>query len=151
MKKIVLLGLAIILFTACKATYSRSAQNELKGTWTIASVSYSQNDVNVKALGLMDAKCFTNSQWNFIPNNQSGDFQSTTNASCPSQQLSFKWYITPDNQFGLKFLEEDVKAKKILSGYLFGISNQTENSFKLTQSASLDGKSIQIYYQFTKN
>ncbi len=151
MKKIVLLGLAIILFTACKATYSRSAQSDLKGAWTITDVSYSQNDINVKALGLMDAKCFKNSLWNFAPNNQTGNFQSEGSQKCASQQMNFKWYITLDNQFGLKFLEEDVKAKKILSGYLFGISNQTENSFKLTQSASLDGKSIQIYYQFTKN
>lgn len=150
MKKILLLSLTVILFVSCKATHSISAQNKLKGDWQVENVTYSENDINVKAFGLISAKCFEGSVWNFVPNNQTGNLKSISNGTCSLQESDFKWYITPENQFGLKFMQDNVKAKEVLKGYLFDINMQTEDSFTLTQNVNFEGETIKIKYQFTK-
>lgn len=150
MKKFVLISLVIFALYSCKSTYNRAEESPLKGEWMVSNVTYSQTGIKVKSFDLADAQCFKNSTWNFVPNNHTGNFTLNGGGSCPTLSENITWYIDNNNQFNMKFVNNE-KAKNVADGYNLNYVAVSETSFQLIQNASLEGKPIQIKYEFSKN
>jgi hypothetical protein len=156
MKKIFLLGALALLFFACKSTsvtdtkLDRSSQVAMKGNWVIVSVTYPGSEyIKVNSFGIADSKCFEGSTWKFISNNNKGEM-ALTNANCPAFSSPITWYVNKEGKFVLKVLNAGEKAKKVRSGYLLDVANQTELSFQLVDKINVGGKLTDVIYQFQK-
>lgn len=151
MKKIVLLmSLVVMTAMSCSPKLNNAAQSDLKGNWTVTSVTYQNSDViKVNAFGIADAKCFEGSMWNFIPNNNKGEV-SINNANCPAFSSPIVWTITSNGTFTLKFVGEEVKAKNVNQGYYLTMGSQSENAFQLVDYANVAGNNVKVVYQFQK-
>lgn len=156
MKKVFLLAVLGLILVSCKSkspvnTNTKvSAQVDIKGEWVISSVTYPGSDfIKVTSFDIADSKCFVGSKWKFISNNNEGNM-SLTNTSCATFESPITWYINQDLQLILKVLNAGEKAKKVRSGYVLSVTNQTETSFQLVDKISVGGKSVEVVYQFNK-
>jgi hypothetical protein len=157
MKKSVILLLLAISFVGCKpkqkvtsTKLDNKSEVAIKGNWTISSVTYPGSDyIKVTSFDLADSKCFVGSTWKFISNNNKGDM-ALTSTNCTAFSSPITWYINKDGNFVMKIIN-DVKAKKVVDGYILTIANQTESSFQLIDKANIGGKMIDVVYQFQKN
>jgi hypothetical protein len=157
MKKVLLiLALALFAFScktpsATNAKLDRKAQVQMKGDWTITSVTYPSSEfVKVNSFSLADSQCFVNSTWKFVSNNNKG-FMSLTNANCPSFSSPITWFVNREGQFVMKVLNAGEKAKKVRDGYVLNIANQTPTSFQLVDKIDVGNMPTEVVYQFTKN
>lgn len=133
------------------AKLDNSAQKLIKGNWTITKVSYTgQEYFKVTSFDIADSQCFVGSAWNFISNNNTGNF-ALNSANCTGFSSPITWFVNEEGNFVLKILNEN-KARKTESGFVLKIQNQTENSFELVNSANVDtkGSKINITYRFEK-
>jgi HKD family nuclease len=71
-------------------------------------------------------------------------------AGCDSYSSDISWYINKDGKFVLKFLDEELKAKKVKQGYILTVANQTETSFQLLDGIDVGKKRVNLVYQFEK-
>jgi Lipocalin-like domain len=156
MKKIILVVACSILVFACKSTSAtntkldRSSQVQIKGDWTITSVSYPGSEyIKVNSFSLADSQCFVGSTWKFISNNNKGNM-ALTKSTCPAFASPITWFINKEGQFVMKVLDAGEKAKKVKEGYLLNVANQTESSFQLVDKIDVGGKPTNVVYQFQK-
>lgn len=156
MKNAIYVLFLAVVFVGCKPkeqVVSTKVDNKiaakLKGAWTVSSVTFPGSDyIKVTSFETADSKCFVNSEWNFIPNNDKGDF--VLNApSCTAFSSPITWYISSEGDFVMKILKE-TKARKVTEGYLLKIRNQSENSFQLVDQANVGGKIVEVVYHFQK-
>jgi hypothetical protein len=157
MKKIILLFATAVLLFACKTgsitetKLDRSSQVAMKGNWTIVSVTYPGSEyIKVNSFEIADSKCFEGSSWKFISNNNKGEM-ALTNVNCPAFSSPITWYVNNEGKFVLKILDADIKARKVRSGYILDVANQTELSFQLVDKINVGGKLTNVIYQFQKN
>lgn len=149
MKKILFVFAFVAILTSCKSTLDTQSQGGIKGNWTITNVSYSGSDViKVNSFNIADAKCFEQSQWKFVPNNNTGTMQ-LAKSGCPAFSSPIVWTITKTGDFTLKITEGD-KAKNVTQGYFLKVRNQTEISFQLVDNINVGGKNTEVVYQFVK-
>jgi Lipocalin-like domain len=157
MKKLFLVLSLLLVVVACKpkqkvanTTIERKSNVAIKGNWTITSVTYPGSDyIKVTSFDLADSKCMVGSAWKFVSNNNSGTV-SMASAGCPSYESKITWYVNKDEQFVLKFLDDN-KARKVKEGYLLKVAEQSENSFQLLDGINVGGKMVNVVYQFTKS
>lgn len=155
MKKIILLFIFSVAIIGCK---SKSVTNTkldiksevaMKGNWNITSVTYPNSDlIKVTSFDLADSKCFIGSTWKFISNNNKGNF-ALNSANCTAYSTPITWFINKEGNFVMKILDES-KAKKIKSGYVLKVANQTQNSFQLIDKINVAGTMTDVVYQFEK-
>ena len=69
---------------------------------------------------------------------------------CDSYSADITWYINKEGRFVIKFLDEELKAKKVKQGYILTVANQTETSFQLLDGINVGGKMVNVVYQFEK-
>jgi hypothetical protein len=155
-KKITLFGLIIISFFACKSSsvtstkLDRSSQLEIKGDWVISSVTYPGSEyIKLNSFQIADSKCFEESVWKFIPNNNKGTM-GLTKSGCPVFTSPITWFVNNQGQFILKILDAGEKAKKVRDGYVLKLENQTNGSFQLIDKIDVGGKLTDVVYQFQK-
>lgn len=158
MKHLLLAGLFALVLTGCKSTSAtttkldRGSQRDIKGNWTISSVTYpGSNVIAVNSFGIADSQCFVGSTWKFVSNNNKGVMALTKGGSCPAFSSDITWFINKDGQFVLKVLYAGEKAKKVREGYVVNVANQTETSFQLVDKIDVGGKMTDVVYQFNKN
>lgn len=156
MKKLLLLGFAVLALAACKSKSAtntkldRKSEMAIKGDWTITSVTYPGSDyIKVTSFQLADSQCFVGSQWKFISVSNKGEM-TITKAGCPSLSSPIKWFVNKDNEFVLKVLNAGEKAKKVRDGYVLTVANQTEQSFQLIDKIMVGNKATDVVYQFQK-
>jgi Lipocalin-like domain len=157
MKKSIALLLLTVFFIGCKpkeqVTNTRvdnKTERTIKGNWTIASVNYPGSDyIKVTSFEIADSKCFVGSNWKFVSNNNKGTME-LNSTSCTVFSSPITWYINKDGNFVMKILNE-IKARKMVDGYILRVANQTENSFQLIDKANVGGKIIDVVYQFQKS
>lgn len=161
MKKIITLMILAILFSACKSKsgtntpvastkLDRSSQVAIKGNWKITDVSYPGSEyIKVNSFQIADSKCFVESTWNFISNNNKGSM-SLTKSDCPAFSSPIVWSINKDGMFVLKIVASGVKSKTVTQGYILKVVNQTETSFQLVDAISVGGQNKDVTYQFEK-
>ena len=157
MKKIVFIVVMSVFALACKPKQTvtntkldNKSERLIKGDWQISSVSYVGSDVfKVTSFNIADAKCFEGSQWNFVSNNNTGEM-ALNKSNCVAYGSRITWFINKDGNFVMKFLNEGVKAKHTVGGYVLRVANQSETSFQLIDKAAVGSNSAEIVYQFDK-
>lgn len=156
MKKVFVLAVLGIFLISCKSkspvsnNTKVSSQVDIKGEWVISSVTYPGSEfIKVNSFDIADSKCFEGSKWKFISNNNEGNM-SLTSSNCVAFSSPITWFVNKDQQFVLKVLQADVKAKKVRSGYVLTLANQTETSFQLVDKISIGNKPTDVVYQFNK-
>lgn len=154
MKKVLLTGMIGTLF-AVSCSSANQAQNaradfmKLKGSWEISSVDYDKQ-YKIKPFDEgADAQCFVGSQWNLIPNNNTGSY-SLSGGDCPTVTRAIKFDVNSEKQFSFKVIDAGVKAKNVTAGYVLDFQNQTPTTFTLVQNVPFEGKILKVYYNFTK-
>jgi hypothetical protein len=157
MKRLILCGVLALALVGCKSTSAtstkldRSSQSDIKGNWSITSVTYPGSDyIKVNSFGLADAKCFEGSSWKFVSNNNKGQMNINPSADCMEFSSPITWFVNKEGQFVLKVLNAGEKAKKVRDGYVLRLANQTETSFQLLDKINVGGKDTDVVYQFTK-
>ena len=119
MKKILFILLLLTAFISCKSTSTvntkldNKTERMLKGDWTLTSVNYPNSEYfQVNSFNIEDSKCFVNSNWSFVSNNNKGEM-SLNNASsaCKNFSSPITWYINVEGNFILKLLMT-IKQKK---------------------------------------
>ena len=157
MRKTAILLFFTLIFFGCKPKQTivntkldTKTEVAIKGDWKITSVTYPGSDyIKVNAFDLADSKCFVGSTWKFISNNNKGEM--ILNAtSCTSFSSPITWYINKDGNFVMKIIN-NLKAKKVLEGYVLNISNSTESSFQLIDKINVGGQFVNVVYQFNRN
>ncbi len=153
-KSILLVVLSVVLF-ACKSQsvtntkVDNKTERVIKGNWVVSNVSFPGSEViKVTSFDLADSKCFVNSSWNFVSNNNTGTM-TLKDASCISFNSPITWFINKEGNFVLKILN-DYKAKKVQQGYVLRVANVTETSFQLVDKVTIGGSAREIVYQFQK-
>lgn len=155
MKKVLLTGMIGTLF-AVSCSSANQAQNaradfmKLKGSWEISSVDY-EKGYKIKPFDEgADAQCFVGSQWNLVPNNNTGSYALAGGGDCPTVTRAIKFDVSKDKEFSFKVIDAGVKAKNVTAGYVLDFQNQTPTSFTLVQNVPFEGKILKVYYNFTK-
>lgn len=155
MKKVLLTGMIGTLF-AVSCSSANQAQNaradfmKLKGSWEISSVDYDKQ-CKIKPFDEgADAQCFVGSQWNLVPNNNTGSYSLSGGGDCPTVTRAIKFDVSKDKEFSFKVIDAGVKAKNVTAGYVLDFQNQTPTSFTLVQNVPFEGKILKVYYNFTK-
>ena len=102
MKKVLLTGMIGTLF-AVSCSSANQAQNaradfmKLKGSWEISSVDYDKQ-CKIKPFDEgADAQCFVGSQWNLVPNNNTGSYALAGGGDCPTVTRAIKFDVSKDN------------------------------------------------------
>jgi hypothetical protein len=167
MRKILLLCAIALLVFACKSASTAPATPEpvsnapmtkldktsqvgIKGNWQVTSVTYpGSNYIKVNSFNLADSKCFVGSTWKFVSNNNKGNF-ALNSPDCTAFTSDITWYINKEGQFVLKILDEGLKSKKVKTGFVLGVRNQTETSFELVDKVNVGNKPTDVIYQFQK-
>lgn len=157
MRKIAIFLFLTLIFFGCKPKQTvvntkldTKTEVAIKGNWKISSVTYPGSDyIKVNSFDLADSKCFVGSNWKFISNNNKGEM--TLNAAaCTSFTSPITWYINKDGNFVMKIIN-NLKAKKVLEGYVLTIANSTESSFQLIDKINVGGQFVNVVYQYTRN
>ena len=73
-----------------------------------------------------------------------------TSANCAAFSSPITWFVNKEGQFILKVLDAGEKAKKVRSGYVLTLANQTETSFQLIDKINVGNKPTDVIYQFNK-
>ena len=155
MKKISFVLLCAFVLFSCKiptatdAKLDNKAEVALKGNWTVATVTYPGSEYfKATSFDLADSKCLIDSNWKFISNNNKG-IMSLNSASCTAFTSPITWFINKKGEFVMKILDNK-KAKKVTSGYVLQIVNQTENAFQLIDKMDVGGKIVDVTYSFSR-
>lgn len=167
MRKIILLCAVALMVFACKsgstassnpepvsnaptAKLDKSSQVAIKGDWQITGVSFPGSEyIKVNSFNIADSKCFIGSTWHFISNNNKGTM--TLNSSnCTAFTSAITWYVNKEGQFVLKILDEGLKSKKVKTGFVLGVRNQSETSFELIDKINVGNNPTDVVYSFQK-
>ena len=154
MKKIVLLFVMAGLLVSCGVSKTeRQAQKVFKGDWTLTHVNLPSALVDVALFDDADTKCFENSQWHFVPNNNTGSYELM---GCEPGVRDFHWSVQENSgmgiySFNLKPELEGQKARKVKTGYKLRLVSLDEGQMQWEQTVSYEGKPFTIQMSFTKN
>ena len=153
-KSIVLLLLSMVLFscktqTVTNAKLDTKSEVAIKGNWAIGSVTYPGSEyIKVTSFDLADSKCLVGSNWKFVSNNNKGNM-ALNSPTCTPFTSPITWFINKDGEFVMKILDNQ-KAKKVTSGYVLRVANQTEISFQLIDKMDVGGKIVDVIYTFNR-
>lgn len=155
MKKIILFT-CITLLLSCSTTKSvRETKSNLKGNWQLQDISYNQTGpFTIKLLQDASPSCFEGSSWQFIPNNNTGNYLFRT-SDCSQEKRFFVFTIEENaNSGGQDFLLKPTNAKQKSesnnSGFRFQITQVTETKLVLEQTVNVDGTPFTINMNFSK-
>lgn len=167
MKKNILICIVALSLFACKSgsntattpepvsnapmtKLDKTSQVAIKGDWQISNVSYPGSEyIKVNSFNIADSKCFIGSTWKFISNNNKGTM-TLNSPNCTAFTSSITWYVNKEGQFVLKVLDEGLKSKKVKTGFVLEVRNQSETSFELIDKISVGNKPTDVVYTFQK-
>lgn len=156
MKKLIVLLLVTATIVSCGSSkVVRASKKEIKGNWTLNDISYSEyGTFRITFFNDATKDCLENSNWQFIPNNNSGVY-SIAKDDCFAGDRNFIFTIDEvDPETGLyDFLLKPTDAKKkseTNTGYRLKLISLSESQMQWQQLASIDGKTIKINMNFTK-
>ncbi|MEL0651940.1 lipocalin [Algibacter sp. TI.3.09] len=156
MKRIaILLVLALTLASCGTSKVVRTSKKVMKGNWTLSTISYSEKGTyNVSLLDDAPKACFEGSDWQFIPNNNSGIYTiNDTNCSIGARNFIFTIQevdpATDLYDFLLKPTDEKGKSPTNY-GYRMQLTQLTEATMQWQQTLNVEGKPFTIIMNFTK-
>ncbi|WP_166960246.1 lipocalin family protein [Yeosuana marina] len=155
MKKILLIFLAIGLFSCGSSKTVRDSKKVIKGDWTLNSITYSEiGKYNVTLLNDTSKDCFEGSTWQFIPNNNTGTY-SINETSCTTGVRNFVFTIQEVNAdtglYDFLLKPTDAKHKSDTNqGFRLSLTSLSEVSMQWQQTVYVDGKPFTITMNFNK-
>ncbi|MGY8910899.1 MAG: lipocalin family protein [Flavobacteriales bacterium] len=158
MKKNVFILFLLTAFISCKSTSStvntnldNKTERMLKGDWILTSVNYPNAAYfKVNSFNIEDSKCFENSTWSFVSNNNKGEMSlNNVSSDCKNFSSPITWYINKEGNFVLKIIN-DYKAKEVNNGFVLAVRNVTESSFDLIDTINVAGQTKNITYSFQR-
>ncbi|MGB1451209.1 MAG: lipocalin family protein, partial [Marinirhabdus sp.] len=120
------------------------SKSEIKGNWTLHTISYDQTGTyNITLLADTSKECFEGSTWRFIPNNNTGTY-TINNGNCPTGDRNFIFTIQEVNSdTGLYdfLLKPTAKLGKPddKTGFRLRLSQLSGTSMQWEQVVPLDG------------
>lgn len=146
----------IITLLSCGGTKAvRESKKVMKGDWTLSSINYNQpGTFKVKLLNDASKECFEGSTWQFIPNNNTGNY-TVNNTNCSTGMRYFIFTIQEiDESTGLyDFLLKPTNEKKkseTNSGFRLQLTQLSDTDMQWRQTVSIEGKPFTINMNFTK-
>jgi len=156
MKKLLLFFIALSLCSCGTSKVVQQSKKTIKGKWVLNAITYSQNGVfKVNLLKDTSKECFEGSEWQFIPNNNTGTYNITSD-NCPSGIRNFIFTIedidtsTGYQSFSLKPTNK-TKKSETNEGFRMQLLQLSEISMQWQQTVSVDGSPFKITMNFTKN
>lgn len=156
MKKITLLLIVVGMLISCGTSKTvKESKKVIKGTWVLGDITYnSYGTFRITFFNDVSKKCLEGSNWNFIPNNNTGKY-TISGINCVSGDRNFIFTIDEvDPETGLyDFLLKPTNAKKKSAdnkGFRLRLSHLSDTEMKWEQKASIDGKTITMNLNFTK-
>jgi len=160
MKKL-FIGLMALSMLAASCSISKSVRgqrNLISGTWTLDNIAYENNKGAFKSVLFNDADaiCFEGSNWFFRDNNSTGRYTLKDGSLCSGGDRFIRWSVVErsENYSGqLQFKFIDDKRKDITGGvgYRLTIADLTAQQMTLKSNVPVDGETVTIVYEFTKN
>lgn len=152
-----MLLLVVSTVWACGSTKTvRASKKVIKGGWTLNQINYSAYGT-FKITFFKDASksCLEGSEWNFIPNNNSGTY-AINKTDCMAGDRNFVFTIQEvDEVTGLyDFLLKPTNVKhksETNEGFRLKLTQLTDTDMQWEQMASIDGKTFTINMNFSKN
>ena len=155
MKKLVLIVMAIGLFSCGASKTVRASKKVIKGNWTLSSIDYSKSGTyNVTLFNDATKDCFINSSWQFIPNNNTGTY-TLNDSNCTAGDRYFVFTIQEVDEvtglydFLLKPTNEKGKSETN-QGFRLKLISLTETEMLWQQTVTVDGAPFMINMNFTK-
>jgi hypothetical protein len=156
MKKIIVVVLMACVLVSCGTSKTvRTSKKVIKGQWTLNDISY-DNYGSFRITFFNDATkdCLEGSSWNFIPNNNSGNYN-VLNDACETGQRNFVFTIEEVDEvtglydFLLKPTDSKLKSADN-KGFRLKLNRLTDTEMEWIQYASIDGITITITMKFNK-
>tara|TARA_R110000868_G_scaffold410732_1_gene700043 strand:- start:68 stop:538 length:471 start_codon:yes stop_codon:yes gene_type:complete len=155
MKKILLIFLAIGLFSCGTSKTVRNSKKVIKGEWTLSTITFSKTGkYNVTLLNDTSKDCFEGSTWQFVPNNNTGTY-TINESSCSTGVRNFVFTIQEVNaetglyDFLLKPTNEKNKSDTN-QGFRLSLKSLTETAMQWQQTVVVNGEYFIINMNFTK-
>ncbi len=156
MKKISILLVFVLVLAACGTSKTvRTSKKIMKGNWTLSTITYSESGTyNVSLLDDGSKACFEGSNWQFIPNNNTGIYTiNDTNCNTGARHFIFTIQeVDPATDlyaFLLKPTDEKGKSETNY-GYRMKLSQLSDATMQWQQTVKVDGKPFIITMNFTK-
>lgn len=154
-KTAILIVLAIALVSCGTSKVVRTSKKVMKGSWVLNTISYSETGTyNVSLLDDASKACFEGSEWQFIPNNNTGTY-TINDTACSIGERNFIFTIqeidptTDLYDFLLKPTDEKGKSPTNY-GYRMQLAQLTETTMQWQQTLNVEGKPFTITMNFTK-
>ena len=155
MKKVILIFLAIGLFSCGTSKTVRDSKKTIKGDWTLSTITFSKTGkYNVTLLNDTSKDCFEGSTWQFIPNNNTGTY-TINESSCSTGVRNFVFTIQEvDSQSGfydflLKPTDERNKSETN-QGFRLKLTALSDTNMQWQQTVTADGVPFIINMNFAK-
>lgn len=155
MKKIILIFLAIGLFSCGTSKTVRDSKKTIKGDWTLSTITFSKTGkYNVTLFNDTSKDCFEGSTWKFIPNNNTGTY-TINESSCSTGVRNFVFTIQEvDPQSGLyDFLLKPTNERsksETNQGFRLKLMALSDTNMQWQQTVITDGVPFIINMNFTK-
>lgn len=159
MKKLLYITVIALLVASCGGTskVAKEARKTFDGSWTLNSVTYPQNtgEFDVTLFNVGSASCFEGSTWNFVSNNNQGNYV-IQGPGCNGGTNYFNWSIDEENtpqgmyDFLLKPTNEKHKSTTGDQGFRLNLKTLTQDTMVWEQTVSLEGKPFVIRMNFTR-
>ncbi len=156
MKRFLFLALIAATIISCGTPKTvQESKKVIKGNWTLDNISYDTSGTfNVTVFNDTSAECFEGSNWRFIPNNNTGNYN-IEDPNCPTGERNFIFTIQEiDPTTGLyDFLLKPTNAKGKSDtdvGFRLRLAQLSENSMRWEQTVNLEGKPFTIIMNFSK-
>jgi len=156
MRKLIVLFFVVSTMVSCGTSkVVKASKKEIKGNWTLNNIAYSEyGTFRITFFNDATKDCLENSNWEFIPNNNSGTY-SINKDDCFAGERNFVFTIQEvDPETGLyDFLLKPTDKKQkseTNTGYRLKLVSLSESEMQWQQMASIDGKNIKINMNFTK-
>ena len=151
-----IVAIITLAFLACGTPKTvRASKKVIKGNWNLSSITYSKTgSYNVTLFNDTSKDCFINSNWQFIPNNNTGMY-AINNNDCTIGDRNFIFTIQEVNEntglydFLLKPTNEKGKSDTN-QGFRLKLNVLTDNEMQWQQTVNVDGVPFIINMNFTK-
>lgn len=158
MKKIITLCLMTFVLLSCGTSkVVKQSRKTLDGTWTLENINYgdAEGEYEVELFDDTSSECFVGSTWEFISNNNFGNYNISGGADCSSGERYFIWSIpdtdnTSTYDILLKPTDENKKSIRNNAGYRLTLDYLADNSLRITQTLRVNDKPFTINMNFTK-
>lgn len=150
------LVLLLVFFYSCSAPKTvRTSKKIIKGEWLLSNVSYSADaKYTISLLNDASSACFENSNWKFIPNNNTGTY-SINKSECLTGERYFIFTIqevdAATGYYDFLLKPTDSKGKSADNrGFRLHLNYLDDNKMTWSQKINTNGDEVTILMDFTK-